>query len=124
VVQGKSRGLVAKYKLAGQDHLRDRARALPHLLPGGAGEHHAVHRDQRPLLQVRGGELRAAALRDLRDLHRRGHQQRREPRGRSRRARDGTHRDRGGLPSRSSPYIFGRTDATFVPQPLLPARSG
>ncbi len=61
IVQGKSRGLVAKWKLVGQVQLRPACSgSAPDLLPGGAGRHHSRHRDHAPLLQVSGRQLRPA----------------------------------------------------------------
>ena len=75
IVQGKSRGLVARWKLAGQVQLRAPARALSGLQPCRSGETPPRHRYDSPVLQVPGGQLRALAVRGVRHGgHHRGEQ--------------------------------------------------
>ena len=67
IVQGKSRGLVAQVEAGGAVQLRAPARALPGLQPGRAGRDHPGHRHHASVLQVSGGQLRALAVRGVRD---------------------------------------------------------
>ena len=70
IVQGKSRGLVAKWKLVGQVSFGLLLGLFLVYYPGGAARDDPRHRHDAAVLQVPGGQLRALAVRGLRD---RGH---------------------------------------------------
>ena len=60
IVQGKSRGLVAKWKLVGQVSFGLLLGAVSRLSPGRADRDHSRHRHHAAVLQVSGRQLRAA----------------------------------------------------------------
>ena len=60
IVQGKSRGLVAKWKLVGQVSFGLLLGLFLVYLPAGAARDDSRHRHDAAVLQVPGGQLRAA----------------------------------------------------------------
>ena len=66
IVQGKSRGLVARWKLAGQCSFGLLLGLFLAFNPVVSGRHHSGHRHHAPVLQVPGGQLCALAVRGVR----------------------------------------------------------
>ena len=107
----------------GAGELRGRAGRLPRHQPSRLHRDDPGHGHDAAVLQVSGRQLRALALRGVRDRGHHRKQQRGEPHRRPRRARDRARRDlRGRLRRLRLPVRPGRRDD--VPQPLLPARRG
>ena len=67
IVQGKSRGLVAKWKLVGQVSFGLLLGLFLIYYPRGTPRHDSRHRHDAAVLQVPGGQLRALAVRGVRD---------------------------------------------------------